>query len=185
MWEQCHSGRAGQCVEYIMNMNAGYSRISLDKLTFPGWIKIKIVWTGVNWCEKWSLDMSNNTFCLFLFQHPAACPLSAHASLFEEDCVSILTSQWGREKGDDLGFSDCGAALLPTCTEEISSSAEKPTWQTLTPHSSKAGHTVFPLHWDRLCIYSNTVGLAYVMPPFNICPPTHNPLLSALYTDSF
>lgn len=32
-----------------------------------------------------------------------------------------------REKGDDLGFSDCGVAMLPTCAEEISSHAEEPT----------------------------------------------------------
>lgn len=125
----------------------------------------------------------------FLSQHPATCPLSAHASLSEKDCFYSHEPETETERGRDRGQSremilvsqTVERPPLPTCTEEISSSAEKPTWQTLMPHNSKAGHKVFPLYRDRLCIYTNTVRLAYVMLPFNICPPTQPPLICPIY----
>ena len=184
-------------------------KVGVNMQTFP-FIKIQSVFLFFTLCKlklllKWTRgkEWHGRTTCFFLVslrvqpgfplcQHTLHClRRKSHEREREREREKRERErererERGTESGDDLGLSDCGVALLPTCAEEISSSAEEPTWQTLTPRGSKAGHSVFPQRWDRLyTVHRNTVPTAYATLPFKMCTPPHSVPLSALYTNSF
>lgn len=142
--------------------------------SFPKWREIPSVFPTVQE-NNWNSDVLTNVINLFIcfFQHLAVCLLAVHAAS-EQYCFYSHTPQRERDEGDDLGFPDCSAILLPMCIGEISDSAEKPTWQTWC-HTALKLNTVFPLHW----------GPGSVMLAFKMCKPTHKRILSARFSVTF